>query len=158
MSPSLLPLFYESFLSLQTGYFQPLPQFFTALGFRDEIRRHRSPPCFLRRSTLPEIHRLFSSQDYFSSFHNWQLELFQIQVKTFRSITNTRNVDESSLNSRSVFIFFLALTNERKFMANKFEPSAQVVASGAPENIYIYRVGGSRRGCAADFAMSPFFA
>lgn len=40
MSPSLLPLFYESFLSLQTGYFQPLPQFFTALGFRDEIRRH----------------------------------------------------------------------------------------------------------------------
>lgn len=67
MSPSLLPLFYESFSSLQTGYFQPLSQFFTALGFWGEIRR-RHPPCFLRRSTLLEIHqpKLFS-EDYFSS-------------------------------------------------------------------------------------------
>lgn len=50
-----------------TGYFQPLPQFFTALGFWGEIRR-RHPPCFLRRSTLLEIHqpKLFS-EDYFSS-------------------------------------------------------------------------------------------
>lgn len=86
MSPSLLPLFYESFLSLQTGYFQPLPQFFTALGFWDEIRRR---PCFLRRSTLLEIHQSSSSfEDYFSTSIIAQLELlFEIEVKT---LTNTK--------------------------------------------------------------------